>query len=125
MIYEFQCIICDKHFDIVQRMNEEHKAFHCGIEALRVWTVPRTDKDLAYNFVTESFGKPIQINSKSKYKNLIKRNGFMDASPKEVRQEAEFRKRINQEDYSRDRKKLAEKIFVKNKEKIRNGYARK
>ena len=125
MIYEFQCIICGKYFDIVQRMNDTHKAFHCGIEAQRIWTIPSTDKDLAYNFITESFGQPIQINSKSQYKGLIKQYGFADASPREVKDEAAFRKRINQEDYSRERRKTAESIFVKNKEKMRSGYGRR
>ena len=119
MTYEFQCLICNKHFDTVQRMDEEHKAFHCGIEAERVWSIPSTDKDLSYNFVTESFGKPIQINSKSQYKGLIKKHGFMDASPKEVRQEADFRKRVNIESDTISRKKLAEKIFSEKRELLR------
>lgn len=119
MIYEFRCIICDKHFESIQRMNDEHKAFHCGIEASRVWTSPRTDKDLSYNFVTENFGKPIQINSRGQYKNLIKQHGFMDASPKEVRQEADFRKRVNAESDAIHRRKLAETIFSKKRELLK------
>ena len=119
MTYEFECIICNEHFDCIQRINDEHKAFHCGVEARRVWCVLNTDKDLTYSFVTESFGAPLQINSHRQYKRLIKKHGFCDASPREVKQEAEFRKRINQEDYSRERRKTAENIFSQNRERLR------
>ena len=117
MTYPFRCIICDTEFDIVQPMNIEHKAFHCGIEAQRIWGF-NTDKDLAYNFVTEMFdGKPIQIHSKRQFKGLLKVYGMVDASPKECCDEARFRKRINKEDYSRDRRKTAENIYHKMKDR--------
>ena len=115
MIYEFQCIICGEHFECVQSMNIEHKAFHCGIEAQRIWGNCNTDKDLAYNFTTKIFGNPREIYSKKQYRNLLKSNGLVDASLKECRQEAEFRKRINTEDYTRERKEAAKDIFLKNK----------
>lgn len=125
MIYEFQCILCNEHFELFQRMNDTHKAFHCGIEAQRIWTIPATDRDQAYSFVAESFGSPVQINSKGQYRKLIKQHGFMDASPREVKQHAAYRKRTNEEGYARERKKTAESIFVKNREKIRSGYGRR
>ena len=115
MIYPFHCIICGEEFDVTQPMNIAHKAFHCGIEAQRIWGF-NTDKDLLYNFTTEMFdGKPIQIHSKRQFKNLLKVHGMADASPKECCQEARFRKKLNEKDYSRDRRKTAENIYCKMK----------
>ena len=119
MTYEFECIVCNEHFDCVQRIDDEHKAFHCGIEARRVWGALNTDRDLTYSFVTENFGEPIQINSHRQYKKLLKEHGLCDCSPKEMRQEAEFRRRVNQEDHSRERRKTAENIVSKNRERIK------
>jgi len=117
MIYPFRCLICNKEFDIIQPMSAEHKAFHCGIEAQRVWSV-NTDKDLAYNFTTEMFdGKPIEIHSKRQFKHLLKVHNMADASPKECFQEAKFRKKINEEDYSIQRKQTAENIYCKMKDR--------
>lgn len=119
MIYPFQCIICGEEFMVVQPMNAEHKAFHCGIEAQRIWGA-NTHKDLAYNFTTDMFdGKSVQINSHRQFKGLLKKNGLVDASIKECREEANFRKKLNQEDYKRERRKTAENIFIKKKELIR------
>jgi len=79
-----------------------------------------THKDLKYNFVTDMFdGKPIEIHSKRQYKSLLKKHNLADASLKECRQEAEFRKRINEESYAMRRKKTAEKIFSENREVLR------
>ena len=79
-----------------------------------------THKDLAYNFTTEMFdGKPIQIHSHKQYKNLLKKYHLVDASIKEAHQEAVFRKRINQEDYKRERRKTAENIFSGKRELLR------
>lgn len=79
-----------------------------------------THKDLAYNFTTEMFdGKPIQIHSQRQFKSLLKKYNLADASLKECRQEAEFRKRLNNEDRPREIRKMAEKIFSKNPELLR------
>lgn len=117
MIYPFKCIICGAEFEVVQEMNAEHKAFHCGIEAHRIWGV-NTDKDLAYNFTTDMFdGKPVQIFSKRQFKGLLKKYNLADASIKECRQEADFRKKLNNEDYLKQRRKTAENIYHKMKER--------
>ena len=72
MTYAFRCLICNEEFDVVQPMNIEHKAYHCGIEAQRVWGY-YTEKDLRYTFSTDMFdGKPTEIRSKEHYKKLLK-----------------------------------------------------
>lgn len=121
MTYEFECIICGCYFDVIQRMSDKHKAFHCGIEARRIWSAPATDKDLAYNFTTHQFGQSVVIYSKRQYKNLLKQHNLADASIKECRQQAEFKKRINAESVAFNRRKTAERIFSENKEKLRYG----
>jgi hypothetical protein len=79
-----------------------------------------TDKDLRYNFVTDMFdGKPVQINSKRQFRQLIKQYGLMDASIKEVRQHAEFRKRVNAESDTFNRKKFADKIMSKYRDRLK------
>lgn len=77
-----------------------------------------THKDLKYGFVTDMTGKPVLINSQGQYKKLLKKNGMVDASPKECRQEADFRKRLNTEDNNRQRKKTATEMFLKNRKEL-------
>lgn len=84
MIYPFRCIICNIEFEVVQSMNTPHKAFHCGVEAQRIFTVPQTNKDLMYQFDTTIFGKrPVNIYSRRQYKRLLKENGLVDSTPRE------------------------------------------
>lgn len=73
-----------------------------------------THKDKAYSFKTDVFdGKPIEIRSKQHFKNMLKKYGMADASIRECRQEADFRKRINNEDYTKQRKEFAKDIFYR------------
>lgn len=73
-----------------------------------------TTKDKKYEFTTEMFdGKLIEIRSRSHFKKLLKKYGMADASPKECRDEANFRKRINEEDTKRNRRLTAETIYSK------------
>lgn len=77
-----------------------------------------TTKDKKYEFTTEMFdGKPIEVRSRDQFKRLLKKHGMADASIKECRDEAIFRKRINTEDDSRKRKSLAENIYSKMRER--------
>ncbi len=119
MVYSFRCSICNEEFDVVQQMNIKHEAFHCGIEARRVWGV-NTDKDLAYSFTTDMFGgKPVVVTSKRQFKTLLKSNGMADASIKECSQEAKFRKRVNEQTYSEKRKSVAKEIFSKHRDLLK------
>lgn len=116
MIYTFKCAICSEEFDVEQPINAIHTALHCGVQASRVWGC-NTDKDLAYNFTTDAYGEPVVIHSKKQYRNLLKKHGAVDASIKEVKQEAAFRKRINQDSDRITRRKNAENIFCKMKDR--------
>jgi hypothetical protein len=114
MNYTFKCAVCSEEFDVVQPMNMIHTALHCGTPSKRVWGC-NTEKDLAYNFTTDAFGKPEVIYSRNQYRKFLKDNGAVDASIKEVKQEAAFRKRINEESHSITRRKSAVDIFCKMK----------
>lgn len=73
-----------------------------------------THKDLAYSFTTDMFDrKPIEIRSREHFKKMLKRYGLADASIKECHQEADFRKRINNEDDTKRRKEFAKDICLR------------
>jgi hypothetical protein len=77
-----------------------------------------TEKDKRWEFTTDMFnGKPINIQSKRQFNRLLKQNGLVFASVKELRQEADFRKRLTSEDTVSNRHKLAENIYGKLKQK--------
>lgn len=79
-----------------------------------------THKDLMYNFTTEMFnGKPVAINSKRQFKGLLKQHNLADASIKEAKQEALFRKRLNAEDDVVSRRKTAENIMLRNRDRLK------
>lgn len=78
-----------------------------------------TDKDKAYEFMTDMFtGKPIRVSSKRQFKKLLKQHNMADASIKECRQEADFRKRINTEGLTNKRKEFARELFYKNRKAL-------
>lgn len=78
-----------------------------------------THKDLAYSFTTEMFnGKPVEIHSKGQFKKLLKAHGVADASIKECHQEADFRKRLNNEDNKNRLRKSAKIIFEKRRKDL-------
>jgi len=86
MIYSFKCVICGEEFDEFQKINDEHIAFHCGIKADRVYTIPYTNKDLMYQFKTNIFNNRItEIYSKRQYNRLLKENGLMTLTTEELR----------------------------------------
>ena len=79
-----------------------------------------THKDLAYNFTTDMFGgKPVNIKSKTHFKTLLKHHNMADASIKECKQEAEFRKRINVESDIINRRKTAESIMERQRDRLK------
>jgi len=77
-----------------------------------------TEKDKRWEFTTDMFnGKPIAIQSKRQFNRLLKQNGLVFASVKELRQEADFRKRLTSEDTVVNRKKLASNIYRQMRQK--------
>jgi hypothetical protein len=85
MIYEYKCIICNAEFDVVQGVNDTHEAFHCGHKAERVWTLFHTNRDLMYQFNTPVFNNRMtNIYSKRQYNRLLKENGLVDITRKEL-----------------------------------------
>lgn len=89
-LYDFQCRKCNKVFDEFARVGDAGKVKHCGVKAKRLFTLSgksRHTGDLQYNFVAEYLGdKPVQINSRTQYRRLLKKNNLVDASPKECLQ---------------------------------------
>lgn len=84
MTYLFRCKICSKEFNTVQRMNEQHIAYCCKVEASRIWTIPHTNKDQMYNFTNDfSFKKGYDIHSKRQYERICKKEGSILMSPSE------------------------------------------
>lgn len=81
--YDFECNVCGKVFEVVQGMNTEHTAFHCDTKARRIFSLFQTNRDLMYQFTTTAFGKPVLIHSRRQYKQLLKKNGAVDATIKE------------------------------------------
>ncbi len=118
------CSKCKKEIENLYRYNGDVLCQECfsNIKPNRVFSVGNfgTDKDLAYNFTTDMFdGKPMQITSRRQYKTLLKQHKMIDASPKECFDHARFRKKIVAEDNIRNTRKISEKIFLKNKERLR------
>ena len=84
MRYLFHCIICNIEFVEFQKMNDVHKAFHCGIEAQRVFAVPNTNRDKMYYFdVKNKDGSMSEIRSRGLYKKYLEKNGYADATVKD------------------------------------------
>jgi len=110
MIYLYQCLICGKEFECVQQMNAKHVAYHCGIEARRVFTLPYTNKDLMYNFTAhDTFKQGKEIYSKRQYERLCKKEGLVPISPGERKS----LKPVTHEDLAPKRKKCAERMMKK------------
>lgn len=114
MIYQYQCPICNTVFDIVQGMNDAHRAVHCGVDARRVWLPFQTDKDLMYQFDTTIFGnKPVNIYSRRQYKRLLKENGLVDETPRNcltVKPPSEKDRRVKTKQFA---EKMIKKVYDK------------
>ncbi len=108
MIYKFECLLCGKDFEVDLPMNAKHEAYHCGIEARRVFTVPYTNKDQMYNFTdNHSFKQGYDIHSKRQYLRICKKEGSILLSPSE-------RKSLKPNiDTAPSRQKCAERIMKK------------
>lgn len=77
-----------------------------------------TEKDKRWEFTTDMFdGKSVAIHSKRQFNRMLKQNGLVFASVKELRQEADFRKRLTAEDRVSNRRNTAENIYRKLKER--------
>jgi len=116
------CKECNQEAKAVYKYNGDYLCKECFLKkpSKNSFGNINTHKDLAYNFTTEVFdGKPVVIRSKRQYRTLLKQHGMADASIKECRQEAEFRKRLNNEDRPREINKTAERIFEKNRELLK------
>ena len=112
MIYPFRCVICNTVFEVYQSMNDEHRAFHCGMEAQRIFTAPHTNKDQMYYFnVPNKDGSMREIRSRGLYKKYLKDNGYADATVKEclsVKPKNDVKERA-----MKLAKKCADKIYKK------------
>ncbi|KKN70045.1 hypothetical protein LCGC14_0434920 [marine sediment metagenome] len=110
MTYLYECLICGKEFEIDMPMNAKHEAYHCGIEARRVFTVPYTNKDQMYNFTdNHSFKQGYDIHSKRQYLRICKKEGSILLSPSERKS---LKPKMDK-DYAPARKKCAENIMKK------------
>ena len=97
MLYEYECPICGKEFTEFRSVSERNNVFCCGTRAIKLISLPNTDKDKAYEFETDAInGKPIDIRSKAQYKRLLKENHIADASPRECFQQAERCRKNNE-----------------------------
>jgi putative FmdB family regulatory protein len=97
-IYEYYCSICEQSFDKFVSVKDRHNVSCCGSLASKIISLPNTEKDKSYDFVTDSInGKPMEIRSKGQYKRLLKQNGIADASPRECFQQAMKCKKSNEE----------------------------
>jgi len=117
------CEQCKKELETPYKINGKKLCKGCFNKApsigIQVTGAFNTHKDQAYYFNAEIFGPtPVEIRSKRHYEKMLKEHGYANASPKECMDEARFRKRINKEDDGRNRKKIAEKIFLANKERL-------
>lgn len=130
----FSVAVCDKHTDCVcadcgietkgqYRHNGDILCKGCFSKKSKIASFSlgfNTHKDLAYNFTTEMFnGKPIVISSQRQFKGLLKQHNLADASISEVNQEAKFRKRVNAESDIISRRKIAERIMSKNRDRLK------
>lgn len=61
--------------------------------------------DRVYHGTTMIFGKPVEVQGKKHYQQLLKENGMPDASLKECQQQAEYRKRRVVEENKEKREK--------------------
>lgn len=86
MIYEYECPKCGLIFEEVRSYEERNNVFHCEVRAVKlISTSINTEKDLAYNFVSNSFGKPVHIRSKAHYNSLLKQNNMVSLTKEEIR----------------------------------------
>lgn len=84
MTYQYECLICGKEFELQQPMNIEHKAYHCHIEARRIWNIPQTNKDLMWQFTDDhSFKQGYDVHSRRQYERILKKEGVPYLSPSE------------------------------------------
>jgi len=92
-------------------MNDDHKAYHCGFEAERIWTLPYTNRDLMYQFKTGVFNnRTTEIYSKRQYNRLLKDNGLMTMTTEELRT---MKPKVQDKE---KRKSLAKKICARMQE---------
>jgi hypothetical protein len=120
---------CNKETDTVYKYNGETFCKECFQKKGKKHSFDGeffTTKDKMYEFTTDMFnGKPVVVRSRGHYRSLLKQNGMVDASIKECRQQADFRKRLNNEDHKNRIHAEAERILEKRKSALKwRPYAR-
>ena len=122
-VYPYKCNVCGEYIEIIQHMSDEHKLFHCDTKAQRIYTVPNVNKDLMYNFTASYLGdKPIDIHSRRQYKELLKKNGLVNATPLECLQEKKYAPRRLEQNAEVKTKKLVKECMTKIKDKGAMGW---
>ena len=110
-LYDYFCEVCKKEFEELMPYSMRKDVYCCGQRAVKCISLVNTHKDLGYNFVTEMFnGKPIQVRSKGHYQSLLNKYDMVDASRKECKQHAKFRKGIVEETHKYEIKKRTDKF---------------
>jgi putative FmdB family regulatory protein len=94
-LYEYECVECGEIFDKFTSVENRNNVKHCGKRADKlICSNMYTDADMSYKFVTQIFGgKPVQIRSKTHYRDMLKQNNMPDASPGECMQEGRTKKK--------------------------------
>src|SRR3990167_8535594 len=116
MIYEYSCSKCGKVFEEFRSFIDRNNVTHCGKQAIKLISLPNTDKDLSYNFNTDIFGgKQIQVRSKGHYKELLRQHKMLDASPKECIREGRIKKKSKEIEYKGQVKNRAKRIMERMK----------
>jgi len=85
MIYTYKCILCGHVHDIVQKMNDVHEYYCCGMRCERIWDVFHTNRDLMYQFKTRFNNHTTEIHSKRQYNRVLKDNGMVQVTSDEIR----------------------------------------
>lgn len=118
------CAECRREIQAQYKHNGDVLCKECFGKLKRIGCSPfgifHTNKDLSYQFTTDMFGgKPVDIHSRRQFRTLLKQHGLADASIKEAKQQAEFRKRVNSESDAVNRRKTAERIMSTNRDRLK------
>lgn len=110
-LYEYECNYCGQFDEFVSVENRNNVFCTCGRRAIKLISLPATDKDKAYEFYSENFGNnPVWVRSKTHYHKLRKKHNIIDASIKESFAEARIKRKSNDASMKIKRIKKAQKI---------------
>lgn len=114
-LYEYECVKCGEIFEKFTSVENRNNVKHCDVRADKlICSNMYTDADQSYMFQTSIFGgKPMQIRSKTHYREMLKQNNMPDASPVECLQEGRIKKKARKVEDSMRIKKTADKLQKK------------